>query len=233
MGHGPTTYASVSGRCWVSRNEICSLTLLNVSTFDTTFSGLRVLQEDIEEFRLFLNQSYEANDFYVKTLVNITMSILDELAIRDHIDSVPKIIRFLSQLWFFLPIFNSCLIISEMWQVLGDSGKALNKSLEWLMQSIKTSYKKAIELLTGIFSGEAMIHLSTLMETGVQKYDKFVKDLHLSFIKYVENIWTKVTQSIANYWKGILHKLEPSLIRLMHYLETVAWNVSKEVFGMF
>lgn len=63
-----------------------------------------MLQEDIEEFRLFLNQSYEANDFYVKTVVNITMTILDELAIRDHIDSVPR-------------------IISEMWQVLGDSGK--------------------------------------------------------------------------------------------------------------
>lgn len=178
------------------------------------FSGLRVLQEDIEEFRLFLNQSYEANDFYVKTLVNITMSILDELAIRDHIDSVPK-------------------IISEMWQVLGNSGKALNKSFEWLIQSIKTSYKKAVEMLSGIFSGEAMNHLSALMETGVQKYDKFVKDLHLSFIKYVENIWTKITQSVVAYWKGILQKLEPSIIRLMHYLETVAWNISKEVFGKF
>lgn len=176
------------------------------------FSGLRVLQEDVEEFRLFLNQSYEANDFYVKTLVNITMSILDELAIRDHIDSVPK-------------------IISEMWQVLGNSGKALNKSFEWLVQSIKTSYKKAVEMLSGIFSGEAMNHLSALMETGVQKYDKFVKDLHLSFIKYVENIWTKITQSVVAYWKGILQKLEPSIIRLMHYLETVAWNISKEVFG--
>lgn len=170
------------------------------------------MQEDIEEFRFFLNQSYEDNDFYVKTLVNITMNILDELAIRDHLDSVPKIIR-------------------EMWQVLGESGKALSKSLEWLVQSIKTSYKKAVELLSGIFSGEAMNHLSALMELGVQKYDKFVKDLHLSFIKYVENIWTKLTQSIVAYWKGILHKLEPSIIKLVHYLETVAWNISKEVFG--
>lgn len=171
-----------------------------------------MLQEDIEEFRLFLNQSYEANDFYVKTLVSITMSILDELAIRDHIDSLPK-------------------IISEMWQVLGNSGKALSKSLEWLVQSMKTSYKKAVELLSGIFSGEAMVHLSALMESAVQKYDKFVKDLHLSFVKYVENIWSKITQSIVAYWKGILHKLEPSIIRLVHYLETVAWNISKEVFG--
>ncbi len=139
------------------------------------------------------------------------MSIIDELAIRDHIDSVPK-------------------IISEMWQVLGNSGKALNKSFEWLVQSLKTSYKKAVELLSGIFSGEIMVHLSALMEKGVQKYDKFVKDLHLSFIKYVENIWTKITQSIVDYWKGILQKLEPSIIRLLHYLETVAWNISKEVF---
>lgn len=186
--------------------------LLFIFTKCINFSGLRVLQEDIEEFRVFLNQSYEANDFYVKTLVNITLSILDELAIRDHIDSVPK-------------------IISEMWQVLGNSGKALNKSLEWLVQSIKTSYKKAVEILSGIFSGEAMGHLSALMEKGVQKYDKFVKDLHLSFIKYVGNIWTKITESVVAYWKGILRKLEPSIIKLVHYLETVVWNISKEVFG--
>lgn len=80
-------------------------------------SGLSVLETDIEEFRIFLNQSYEANDFYVKTAVNFTMTLLDELSIRNHLDSVPK-------------------IINEIWHVLGDSGKALRKSVLWLIESV-------------------------------------------------------------------------------------------------
>lgn len=79
------------------------------------------MEDDIEEFRLFLNQSYEANDFYVKTVVNFTLTIIDELAIRNHIGSVPK-------------------ILSEVWTVLGDSGQALRRSILWLIDTVSKFY---------------------------------------------------------------------------------------------
>lgn len=81
-------------------------------------SGLQVLEHDLEEFRLFVNQSYEANDFYVKSMVNITLTVLDELSLRNHIDSVPK-------------------ILSELWQMLGETGLALKKSIIWVMESVR------------------------------------------------------------------------------------------------
>lgn len=84
---------------------------------NTHFSGLQALDGDIEDFRKFLNQSYEANDFYVKNLVNFTMTVLDELSLKNHIDSVPK-------------------FLSEMWQMLGASGQALHKSILWLIESV-------------------------------------------------------------------------------------------------
>lgn len=85
--------------------------------FLSDVSGLQVLEQDLEEFRLFVNQSYEANDFYVKSMVNITLTVLDELSLRNHIDSVPK-------------------ILSEIWQMLGETGQALRKSIIWVMESV-------------------------------------------------------------------------------------------------
>lgn len=71
----------------------------------------------MKEFKAFLNQSYEANDFYVKTAVNFTLTVLDELAIRNHINSVPK-------------------ILNEIWQALGDSGQALHKNILRLIDTV-------------------------------------------------------------------------------------------------
>lgn len=95
------------------------------------FSGLQALEGDIEDFRKFLNQSYEANDFYVKNVVNFTMTVLDELSLKNHIDSVPK-------------------ILSEMWQMLGASGQALHKSVLWLVESVEY-YGKCYETIIIIF----------------------------------------------------------------------------------
>lgn len=85
--------------------------------FLTDVSGLHALESDLEELRHFVNQSYEANDFYVKSVVNITLTVMDELSLRNHIDSVPK-------------------ILSELWQLLGDTGLALRKSIVWVMESV-------------------------------------------------------------------------------------------------
>lgn len=150
----------------------------------------------------------------MKTVVNYTLTILDELSIRNHIDSVPK-------------------ILNEVWQMLGDSGQAMRRSILWLIDTMKTSYKKAIDIIGRVFHGEALVHLTSLMEKGVAKYDKFIKDLHLSLIKYVEHMWARMTDAVMNYWKRSLQKIEPSIIKFLHYLETVVWNVSKEVFGKY
>lgn len=174
-------------------------------------SGLRVIEDDFDEFRQFLNQSYESNDFYVKTVVNFTLTVLDELAIRNHIDSVPK-------------------ILNEIWQMLGDSGAALRKNILWLIETVKTSYKNAVEFLTRIFHGEAMGYVSVLVEKAVYSYDKIVKELHISFIKYVQNMWNRISDSITDYWRKLLDRIQPSIMKFIHYAESVLWRISQELF---
>lgn len=174
-------------------------------------SGLSVIGEDIDDFRKLLNQSYEANDFYIKTVVNFTLTVLDELAIRNHIGSVPK-------------------ILNEIWHVLGDSGVALRKSILWLIETIKTTYKNTIDTLNRIFHGEAMSYVSSVVEKAIYKYDRFIKDLHLSFIKYVQNIWNSFSNLLLNYWQSMLDRIQPIVMRVIHHAETLLWNISQEIF---
>lgn len=144
-------------------------------------------------------------------MVNFTLTVLDELAIRNHIGSVPKILK-------------------EIWQVLGDSGIALRKSILWLIETIKTTYKNTIDTLNRIFHGEAMSYVSSVVERAIYKYDRFIKDLHLSFIKYVQNIFNSFSDMLMTYWRGMLERIQPMVMRFVHYAEALLWNISSEIF---
>lgn len=175
---------------------------------------LKVLEEDLESLTLFLNSSYQANDFYIKSAVNFTLTLMEEMALKSHFQNVPK-------------------IFSEMWQVMGESGQALRRSVQWIIETVKTSYKKAVELISRILHGESLDQVSGMMEKMVERYDKFIKDLHLSVIKYAENMYNNVVNMLSSYWKKMLQNIEPTIIRILHYAETTLWNASKEVIGMF
>ncbi|XP_034475095.1 uncharacterized protein LOC117782196 [Drosophila innubila] len=181
------------------------------SKFVEDISQLSVLEEDLNDLRLFVNQSYEANDFYIKNVVNFTLTILDELAIRDHIQSLPK-------------------IFSELWQAMGDSGKALRNSIVWLIDTIKKTYNNVLDAVSRFFHGESLTYITSLMEKGIEKYDKFVKDLHIKFIKYIENLWHKSWHLAETYWKNVLKRFEPHMFKIISFIETTAWDLSKEVF---
>lgn len=101
-------------------NDVWSDAKVYTEKFLDDLSGLQDIEEDITNFRIFLNDSYNADDFYVQSFVNFTMGILDEMAIKDRFESIPKIIR-------------------EMWQALGESGQALKKSILWLIESVSFS----------------------------------------------------------------------------------------------
>lgn len=81
-------------------------------------NGLKDIDEDLTTFRNFLNASYYADEFYVQSFINFTLTVLDELAITDHLQTIPKILQ-------------------EIWQVLGESGEALRKSILWIIETVR------------------------------------------------------------------------------------------------
>ena len=78
------------------------------------FYAIKDIDEDITTFKNFLNDSYYADDFYVQSFINYTLTVLNDLALTDHLQTIPKILK-------------------EMWQVLGESGIAFRKSILLIM----------------------------------------------------------------------------------------------------
>lgn len=174
------------------------------------FSDLKTLEQDFENLKVYLNDSYNANDFYIKDIVTFGTYLIDELSLRSHIQSLPN-------------------ILNEIWGIMGESGEALRNSLLWLIETIKNAYNKVSEIIAAVLRGESVSQVANIIEKLVEKYDMFIKDLHVSFIKYIENLWGTIFSSISNQWNRFLKMMEPLFIRFIHYLETLVWKASKEV----
>lgn len=88
--------------------------------FREDVAALKDIDEDIIKFKQFLNESYYNDDFYVQSLMNYTFTVLDELAITNHITDIPKIFK-------------------EIWEALGESSDAFKKSIFWIINLVSAS----------------------------------------------------------------------------------------------
>lgn len=77
-----------------------------------------MVEEDVQEFKIFLNNSYHANEFYVRDIAGFIIYTFDELPIKSHIESLPA-------------------IVNEIWEVMGESGKKIQKSIIWAIEKVK------------------------------------------------------------------------------------------------
>lgn len=112
---------------------------------------------------------------------------------------------------------------------MGESGEALRNSLLWLIETIKNAYNKLSEISTAVLRGDSLSQVANIIEKLIEKYDVFIKDLHVSFIKYIENLWDTIFSSISDQWYRFLKLMEPLFIRFVHYVETLVWKASKEM----
>nr|XP_012235380.1 PREDICTED: uncharacterized protein LOC105679739 [Linepithema humile] len=182
----------------------------DISGFLDDWNDLKVLERDFEEFKIYLNSSYNANDFYIKDIVTLGMYVIDELSLRSHIQSLPN-------------------ILNEIWEIMGESGEALRNSLLWLIETVKNAYNKVSEIIAAVLRGDSVSQVANIIEQLIEKYDMFIKDLHVSLIKYIENLWNTIFLSVAEQWYRFLRLMEPLFIRFVHYVETLVWKASKEM----
>lgn len=171
---------------------------------------MKFLEHDFEKLKIYLNDSYNANDFYIKDIVGFGIYVIDELSLRSHIESLPN-------------------ILNEIWEIMGESGEALRKSLLWLIETIKNAYSKVSEITAAVLRGDSLSQVANIIEKLIEKYDIFIKDLHVSFIKYIENLWDTIFSSLSDQWYRFLKLIEPLFIRFIHYVDTLVWKASKEM----
>ncbi|XP_031834655.2 apolipoprotein lipid transfer particle isoform X2 [Nomia melanderi] len=182
----------------------------DLQQFLDDWNDLKELQTDFDELKTYLNNSYNANDFYIKDMVTCAIYVIDELSLRHHIESLPN-------------------ILNEIWAIMGESGKAIRHLLLYVVNAVKNAFNNVSEIIAAILRGDSLTQVANIIEKLIEQYDKIVKDLHVSFIKYMEKLWRNVSQSISQQWNRFLLFIEPLFIRCIHYLETLAWKVSKEV----
>ncbi|XP_043484877.1 apolipophorins [Leptopilina heterotoma] len=198
-----TETINVMSQVWDNAKE-------DMDEFLDDWSELRIIEQDFDALKIYLNNSYNANDFYVKDIVALGFYVIDELSLRSHIQSLPN-------------------LLNEIWEIMGESGEAIRNSLLWIIETIKNAYSKLSEIVSAILKGDSVSQIAHIVENLIEKYDSFIKDLHVSFIKYIENLWNKISHSISQQWYKFLRLLEPMFIRVIHYLETLIWKASKEV----
>lgn len=85
-------------------------------------------------------------------------------------------------------------------------------------------------MINSLLQGNSLEHLTKFMEIVIEKYDQFVKELHVSFISYVETLYDNLVQTMQLYWNRVLQNIEPQIIRSIHYIESILWGISTEIF---
>nr|CAD7258453.1 unnamed protein product [Timema shepardi] len=60
---------------------------------------------------------------------------------------------------------------------------------------------------------------------------QFIKELHVSFVKHLEELWHGLSAMVQHHWNTMLETIEPTFIHLIHYLEVLSWKASKEILG--
>lgn len=185
-----------------------------IREFLDDLNDLHVIKDDLDEFQIFLNTSYENNDFYVKDIVEFTYNILDEMAIRNHLESLPG-------------------ILNDMWGLMGNTGKSLKQSLTYVVDTIKEAYANFLDSVNRFLNADFMELVSDKLESIILQYDNFVRDLHVKLLRYWETTWVNAVNRLNNYWHEILKSTEPMMMRMLHYFENLVVTSWKSIMDFF
>lgn len=170
---------------------------------------VEMINEDIKYFKKMFNESFQSNEFYMQDIYNFYLLLEEEMSFRDKMASLPK-------------IFN------ELWEVMGETGKTVRQSILWVVDTAKRAYTRVVEFFTSFMRGDMVNDISQVLSKLAAKYDKMIKDMHVSFVHYVESLWIQASISLSQYWSRMLRIIEPTFIQVVHHVETVFWQGSKK-----
>ncbi|KAL4716758.1 hypothetical protein ACJJTC_001914, partial [Scirpophaga incertulas] len=185
-----------------------------IREFLDDLNDLHVIKDDLDEFRTFLNKSYNHNDFYVKDIVEFTYYVLDEMAIRNHLESLPG-------------------IVNDMWGMMGNTSQSIKQSLTYVVETIKRAYSNFLESANKFLEADFMELVSERLEAMIMQYDNFVRDMHMKLLEYWEDTWVNATQRLYKYWHDLLKSIEPLFFKVLYYTESFVVTIWKSVMDFF
>ncbi|XP_060856834.1 uncharacterized protein LOC132934536 [Metopolophium dirhodum] len=191
-------------------NGIWADTKPEIQEFLNDISNFHVLEEDLAYFRKVFNKSYNANEFYLKDIHGLYIAMMEDMSFIDTMGSLPQ-------------------IVNEIWTALGDTGQTIRKSIVWFIDNIKMAYEEFGKMLKRLMEGEAFVYVSDFINSSMVKYDKLIRDVHISFIRYVESMLEESSNTVAAYWSNVLKTIEPTVVQIFHHIEAVFVSATKHV----
>lgn len=58
---------------------------------------------------------------------------------------------------------------------------------------------------------------------------QLIRDVHISFIKYVESMLEESSNTVAAYWGNVMKTIEPTVVQIFHHIEAVIVSASKQI----
>ena len=55
----------------------------------------------------------------------------------------------------------------------------------------------------------------------------------MTVIRHLEQLWHNFMTSLADYWEYVLRSIEPTFIKIVHYVESLVWQASNEIMGEY
>ncbi|XP_050528812.1 uncharacterized protein LOC126898616 isoform X2 [Daktulosphaira vitifoliae] len=181
-----------------------------IQEFLNDISNYHVLEEDWAYFKTVFNNSYNANELYLKDIHGVYIALMEDSSFMDKMGSLPQ-------------------VVSEIWTALGDTGKTIRKSILWFIDNIKIAYEEFGRILKRLMEGEAFVYLSDLLSSSMSKYDKLIRDVHISFIRYVESMLEESSNTVAGYWSNVMKTIEPTVLQIFHHIESVFVSAFQKV----
>ncbi|BES90627.1 Domain of Unknown Function (DUF1081) [Nesidiocoris tenuis] len=181
-----------------------------IQDFLDDMRNMEELKEDIEWIKEVFQRAYEDNEFYMQDIYEMYLSFAEEMSFKEKMAHVPK-------------LFN------ELWQMMGETGETIRESILWLVQTVKKVYDKVVEIVQGLMTGETINKISNYLKKLTSQYDKLIKDMHISFIHYIEHLMAEASEVLHLYWVKVTTTIEPAFIQFAHYIESVVWETGKRV----
>lgn len=63
--------------------------------------------------------------------------------------------------------------------------------------------------------------------------NQLIRDVHISFIRYVESMLEESSNTVAAYWSNVLKTIEPTVVQIFHHIEAVFVSATKHVIREF
>lgn len=96
---------------------------------------------------------------------------------------------------------------------------------------MKVYYKNTTDFIRGFINGDPIENVSKGLGKLLEKYDNYIKNLHITVLQYIESLWYQTYNMFVENWYSFLAGLEPTFLKVAHYIEAMAYSTGGELLG--